>query len=175
MPDTYLKTRCVNVFALACRYGWDALAKAAAKQSLNLTRLTIVNDSSVTPQLRHISADRFHALLRYHYACGQAASSVDGSPWANHRYSWYLEEMHSVLKDRPRASVKDPLLLVSTQVKAASCDGPCRKDGLRDLVEFVVAKYQPAVNTAIEAVLWEFYYGSELTPDELISPQPPSS
>ncbi|KAF7371352.1 BTB domain-containing protein [Mycena sanguinolenta] len=170
--QVYLQTHCLGVFAVACRYGWDDVAKAATKQSLNFTRATLFNDST---------------LLRYHHTCGRAASSVKLLGVSDHRYSWYtctscpahtssyspppfgmntprawifqyLDEMSSKLKDTPGANVQDPSILLAAQVKAASCKGNCRQDGLRDLIRFVTEKYEPAVKAAIEAVRLEISF-----------------
>ncbi|KAF7345764.1 hypothetical protein MVEN_01597000 [Mycena venus] len=79
----------VGVFALACRYGWGDVARAAAKDSLKLSLTTLFNDTNSTPQLKHVTADRFQALLRYHHACGLAASLAGRLlPWSDAKYSW---------------------------------------------------------------------------------------
>ncbi|KAJ7817899.1 hypothetical protein B0H14DRAFT_3877242 [Mycena olivaceomarginata] len=87
--QNYMERHCVAVFAIASRYGWGNMAKAAAKQSLQLNLRTLVNDISSAPQLKHISADQFQALLRYHDACGDAASSSGRLlPWSDAQYKW---------------------------------------------------------------------------------------
>ncbi|KAF7371384.1 hypothetical protein MSAN_00774900 [Mycena sanguinolenta] len=87
--ETYTETSCVAVFALACRYGWRDVAKAAARQSLKLDFRKLYSDTSLTPHLKHISADHLQALLRYHNACSLAASSVGPDlPWLSSESCW---------------------------------------------------------------------------------------
>ncbi|KAF8177300.1 hypothetical protein K438DRAFT_2022272 [Mycena galopus ATCC 62051] len=87
--ELFTQTHCVGVFALACRYGCADVAKAAAKESLKLNFSALFTDKSSAPQLRHISADYFQALLGYHHACGLAAASAGRLlPWSDAQYAW---------------------------------------------------------------------------------------
>jgi hypothetical protein len=47
--QNYMERHCVAVFAIASRYGWGDMAKAAAKQSLPLNLRTLVNNISSKP------------------------------------------------------------------------------------------------------------------------------
>ncbi|KAF8186053.1 hypothetical protein K438DRAFT_1038208 [Mycena galopus ATCC 62051] len=185
--QAYVETDCIAVFAVACRYGWANMAKAAAKQSLKIDFRSFW-ETNCTSQLRHISADRFQWLLKYHRACGEAAAgpgnilsrldaqnlwmrctSCPASPsqWvlgqrvAQSPRAWisnYLSEAGAVLKDKPKGNVQNPVLLFTAQAKAAACDGPCRESGFCDLARWITEKYEPAVNAAIGALrLLAFY------------------
>ncbi|KAF7328592.1 hypothetical protein MSAN_02480100 [Mycena sanguinolenta] len=180
--QAYIEQHPVGVFALACQYGWGQLARTAAKQSLNFDFRTVCLRSGNNSQIKHISVELFQALLVYHDACGVAASSAGRLlPWTDPRYSWircascaahtassevpglgprfsrawiidYLDEAAAMLKARPGASVEDHLFLANTQERAALCPSFCRVDGLCDFAHFIVEKYVPAVNAAIDAV-----------------------
>ncbi|KAK6988059.1 hypothetical protein R3P38DRAFT_3098070 [Favolaschia claudopus] len=85
----YVENHCVSVFAIACRYGWKASAKLAAKQALNLDLPSIFNSTAANPYLRHITGDQFQALLIYHHACGKAAAAAGRLlPWSDAEYAW---------------------------------------------------------------------------------------
>ncbi|KAI0272634.1 hypothetical protein BC834DRAFT_1000475 [Gloeopeniophorella convolvens] len=61
----------VGVYAIAVTYGYKDLAVKAMQSSLKLP----VSDLH-SPELRFITAEQYQALLRYHIACGKAASAV---------------------------------------------------------------------------------------------------
>ncbi|KAF8132255.1 hypothetical protein K438DRAFT_1998554 [Mycena galopus ATCC 62051] len=68
---------------------WVDIAKAAARESLKLAFSRVLHNTSCTPQLKHISAHHFQGLLRYHDACGVAASSAGRLlPWSDAKYLW---------------------------------------------------------------------------------------
>ncbi|KAJ7208081.1 hypothetical protein B0H12DRAFT_1330197 [Mycena haematopus] len=140
--QTYTETNCVGVFALACRYGWGDLARAAAKQSLKLD----FRDFPF-PSAAHIS--RF--VRRGRGICG-LTPTIHGFDVLHalliQRRSTFQD---SVVVFRAGPSVQGHLFLVDTQQKAASCSGSCRVYGLRDLAYFIANKYVPAVNDTIDA------------------------
>ena len=61
----------VGVYAIAVAYGYKGVGKSAAQLCLDLpfSRLE-------SPFARYATADDFAALLKYHVACGEAASAV---------------------------------------------------------------------------------------------------
>ncbi|KAF8892199.1 hypothetical protein BD779DRAFT_1621574 [Infundibulicybe gibba] len=61
----------LRVYAIAIRYHFEELAKAAAKQTLNLT----IEERPNVPELRHISASALQNL--YDYYCNSVKAAVD--------------------------------------------------------------------------------------------------
>ncbi|KAK7046308.1 hypothetical protein R3P38DRAFT_3257700 [Favolaschia claudopus] len=182
---TYIETHCIGVFAIACYRGWRDVAQAAAKQALKTDLFAVLGDTKSKPQLKHLSAGHFQALLKYHHACGVAAASTGrmlpcssaeycwlkcnqcaaytqqyepiatGLPHRVHPRAWifeYLDEASAMLTLKPRATFYALNSLVSAHIRAATCNGPCRAQGPRDIAAFITDKYLPAVNAAIDSV-----------------------
>jgi hypothetical protein len=91
--QNYMERHCVAVFAIASRYGWGNMAKAAAKQSLQLNLRTLVNDISSAAQahLGRPVPDVAQIPRRLRGRCvvfGEASSVV--------RRSIYVDQMQSL-------------------------------------------------------------------------------
>ncbi|KAJ6527289.1 hypothetical protein B0H10DRAFT_1900844 [Mycena sp. CBHHK59/15] len=184
----YLEAKPIGVFAIACRYQWAELAKAAAKQCLKLPLHSLFH-SEATRHLMHISAHLYQSLFIYHDKCGVAASSAGALlPWSDAGWVWikcttcpayslqcgvpgltgrrtprawifdYVDRASAVLKERPGASVFDLAFLAPTQAKAAACRGDCASSGFKDLATFILEKYVPKVNAAVDAVSLELHF-----------------
>ncbi|KAJ7899797.1 hypothetical protein B0H13DRAFT_1622593, partial [Mycena leptocephala] len=157
----YLEEDPLGVFAIACTYGWSHVAKAAAKRSLMLP-LRSLEGAGAAPQ-----------LLAYHSACSRAASSAGdisrtgewvwvkctkcSEAWQTQSVpaAWlpdHIARSRALLTERPGADLLDLSLLVNTERKAVACGGICATSGFKDLITFLVEKYVPAVNAAIEEV-----------------------
>ncbi|KAK7013010.1 hypothetical protein R3P38DRAFT_3008008 [Favolaschia claudopus] len=84
---SFKELRCFSVFYIACRYGWDDIVKDAARQSLTFDIQWLIGRNS--SHLKYITGHNYQALLRYHAACSQAASSAGRLlPWADAEYTW---------------------------------------------------------------------------------------
>ncbi|KAJ6580605.1 hypothetical protein B0H10DRAFT_902335 [Mycena sp. CBHHK59/15] len=70
----------------------------------------------------------------------------------------YVDRASAVLKERPGASVFDLAFLAPTQAKAAACRGDCASSGFKDLATFILEKYVPKVNAAVDAVSLELHF-----------------
>ncbi|KAJ7073378.1 hypothetical protein B0H15DRAFT_894953 [Mycena belliarum] len=101
----YVETQPVAVFGIALTYEWHDIAKTAAAQSLKHPLRTF----GIPPeQLKHISSEGYHTLLKYHYLCGAAAKgTTDVLRWiafpnddvwfactkcAGHALHWFLSD-----------------------------------------------------------------------------------
>lgn len=67
----FVESQPLRVFAIACRFGWVAEAKIAARHTL---RQPMMN-SSYFEELVHITAAAYHRLQQYHRICGEVAAS----------------------------------------------------------------------------------------------------
>ncbi|KAJ7744603.1 hypothetical protein B0H16DRAFT_1559583, partial [Mycena metata] len=84
----YLDTDAVGVYAIACRYHWGDLARKAARHSLKLSLPCVLRNA--TPQLRHIPANLYHALLRYHNACSSVSGSLGLLVLSSRTWAWMI-------------------------------------------------------------------------------------
>ncbi|KAJ7078041.1 hypothetical protein B0H15DRAFT_954807 [Mycena belliarum] len=147
----FLAAHPVDIFAIACRYRWRAVAHQAANACLKLPLASLL-DCPAPTQLKHISADLYHALITYHRKCGVAASA--GVPSAS-ACAWplsYTERAQARLKDTPAADLFDPMLIAPAHAESAMCAGACRTTGPIHLAQLITEEYAPAVKCAIEAV-----------------------
>ncbi|KAJ7676428.1 hypothetical protein B0H17DRAFT_863431, partial [Mycena rosella] len=69
---SFIEAMPVGVYSVACRYEWKDVATEAARHSL---RLPIRAFRLAPAQLQYITADRYHALLKYHTQCSEAAEA----------------------------------------------------------------------------------------------------
>jgi BTB/POZ domain-containing protein len=70
----------VGVYAIAVTYGYDDIGAKAARSCLNLPFSNLQS-----PYLRYATAEHILELVKYHVACGQAASALASSD-----RSWFL-------------------------------------------------------------------------------------
>lgn len=70
MDPRFVETQPLRVFAIACRYGWGAEAKKAARYTL---RHPV--EQPFVMELEAISAALYHRLQEYHGQCGKAAAT----------------------------------------------------------------------------------------------------
>ncbi|KAJ7116210.1 hypothetical protein C8R43DRAFT_1078076 [Mycena crocata] len=174
----YLENRPVSVFAIACRYGWEDLARAAAKHCLKFT-IQALYDEDAKPYLARIYANNYQELFRYHSACGLAASLArtgmrwntqgawgecpkctdrNGNPTTD---AWLISHAHrcrALLKERPGADLLDVSLLATSAATAVACGGKCASSGFQDLVKFQIEMYNPAVKRAVDLVPLELTF-----------------
>ncbi|KAF7299978.1 hypothetical protein MKEN_01319900 [Mycena kentingensis (nom. inval.)] len=64
--------------AIAARYGWTAMATAAAKQTLNIPLRTAL--SELPPEWRNAPPLAFHSLIQYHIECAQVLQTLAAAP-----------------------------------------------------------------------------------------------
>ncbi|KAJ7033509.1 hypothetical protein C8F04DRAFT_1104932 [Mycena alexandri] len=173
----YLDTDAVAVYAIACRYHWEDLARKAARHSLKLSLPSILR-LNATPQLRNISADLYRALLLYHHNCSVVASSF-GTALVSSKSGWawmtcnscqcrvppppprawifdYIDRAKAALKEAPGATVSDIVFLAPTLTKLASCNSICATSGVKDLANFISGEYLPKLNQALDNVSVSF-------------------
>lgn len=77
---SFIEEEPVRVFAVACRYKMEDLARLAAKHTLKQP----LSQRPNVKELQHISATALQHLHEYYFACGRAASSVargSNFPW----------------------------------------------------------------------------------------------
>ncbi|KAJ7750601.1 hypothetical protein B0H16DRAFT_1842729 [Mycena metata] len=126
------------------------LARKAARHSLKLSLPCVLGNT--TPQLRHIPANLYHALLRYHDACSSVSGSLGLLVLSSRTWAWmictndscsapktllnqtrnapppkawifdYMDRAKAALKETPGASVSDIVFLAPTITKLASCN-----------------------------------------------------
>ncbi|KAK7013017.1 hypothetical protein R3P38DRAFT_3008039 [Favolaschia claudopus] len=145
------EAHCLSVFAVACRYGWNDIAKDAARQALTLDLHFLI--SAKSPHLERITGQQFQSLQRYHVECSKAASAAGRSLiWTDTEYAWrectscepyalerivtvgppliikarawifrYLDDAAALLKEKPAANVKDDALIVGVHKKIVAC------------------------------------------------------
>lgn len=63
----------LSAYAIACTYGFEDIARAAAKGVLRQP----VHEIPSVPELKSLSATALHNLYRYHFACSRAMSSLE--------------------------------------------------------------------------------------------------
>ncbi|KAJ7057599.1 hypothetical protein C8F01DRAFT_1306381 [Mycena amicta] len=83
--DVFLASHPVAVFAICCRFEWEATARRAAKVALGLplrrdfqvTESTVeIAEDTDTEWLRCISGEQYRELLRYHARCSLAVTGI---------------------------------------------------------------------------------------------------
>ncbi|KAK7062472.1 hypothetical protein R3P38DRAFT_2835334 [Favolaschia claudopus] len=136
----YKEAHCLSVFALACRYGWDDIAKEVARQALALNLHFLI--SAKSPHLKthhwlHQQLDTLSFGTDAEYVWLKCAT-CEPYPWQQH-------------------SDYDSALIAGAHEKIVACGQlarpcPCQNKGMRDLFKFIVEEYVPAINEAIEAV-----------------------
>lgn len=67
----FLESQPLRVFAIACRFGWVAEAKIAARYTLREPMAS----STYFEELTQITAAAYHRLQQYHRICGEVAAS----------------------------------------------------------------------------------------------------
>ncbi|EIW79748.1 hypothetical protein CONPUDRAFT_33035, partial [Coniophora puteana RWD-64-598 SS2] len=67
----FLEANPVSVYCIAACYGIESVARAAARQTLNIASLG--RPSAYVEEMELVPAPTYHRLLDYHYRCGQAA------------------------------------------------------------------------------------------------------
>ncbi|KAJ7657355.1 hypothetical protein DFH06DRAFT_1473317 [Mycena polygramma] len=73
----FAPTHSVAVFSIACRFGWEGEAKAAATESLAFPVRKFDNPKqAAVKELKHLTGEQLQALLRYHAQCAVAASAI---------------------------------------------------------------------------------------------------
>ncbi|KAJ7132555.1 hypothetical protein C8R44DRAFT_664927 [Mycena epipterygia] len=77
--ESYLDTQPLAVFAVAFRYRWEDVGKAAAKESLKHPLRAL--DTEAPLELNGITAVAYHNLLHYHSKCGHAAQKTTNLEW----------------------------------------------------------------------------------------------
>ncbi|KAJ7855318.1 hypothetical protein B0H14DRAFT_2754775 [Mycena olivaceomarginata] len=91
--ERYVAIAPVSVYVVAFIHRWDAIARAAAKETLKLPLRAL--DTEPSEGLDHIPAAAYHNLLRYHYRCGAAAQRTTRDlswvswPDAPSKYYWF--------------------------------------------------------------------------------------
>ncbi|KAJ7441121.1 hypothetical protein FB451DRAFT_1150672 [Mycena latifolia] len=142
----YLEQQPIAVFALACHYRWEALARKAAKECLKLRSADLIDNDS-TIYLGLVSADIYQSLLMFHKHCGteaiiavndimsrndwewQQCRTCSSSTGSGIRKQWVtnlLAEVEKRLKEQPMGTLSDPLLLTFAAESIANCRGACR-------------------------------------------------
>ncbi|KAJ6540874.1 hypothetical protein DFH09DRAFT_1175499, partial [Mycena vulgaris] len=177
----------VAVFALACHYGWEALARRAAKQTLKTPLRTL--QPGATPYLRYMAANHYHALLLYHQQCGDVAATTGATlPWSSPNWIWitclnctvhptqfpmaggiglrparswifdFVDRAHALLRDVPAADVSALAFLVPTLERMAICSGRCGRSGSGQLAKWVETIFIPAVAEATDKVVLDLKF-----------------
>ncbi|KAJ7128742.1 hypothetical protein C8R43DRAFT_691423 [Mycena crocata] len=180
--QAYLEDKPVGVYAVACRFEWGDIARAAAKRCLQLPLTSLFPDDA-TSQLMHISAHHYQALFVYHRNCAAAASTAGTDlPWLSSSWAWvkcsrcpmyprpneiqgvpstrgarawifaFIDRAHTLLDERPGADLTDLSFLAPTYAEAAVCSGNCGRSGAKDLATFVLGTLIPTVDSAINRV-----------------------
>jgi hypothetical protein len=152
----------IRVFAKACHYGLDAVARVAAKQTL---RQPLYGNPYIS-ELETITAGVYHRLEEYHQQCGKVASDIArdmnlwlepedpfvwyerhscdtvieyrGSTWVTVSKWWsdYMKAAAKELKVRPcGATVVDSKLMDAALIEATSCK-TCRPRAFADMKVF---------------------------------------
>ncbi|KAK7042845.1 hypothetical protein R3P38DRAFT_2892380 [Favolaschia claudopus] len=176
----HLQEKSVTAFAIACKYDWADIARAAAKETLKHHISFLYLDERLAKQMQGISVAQLLALLRYHAQCSRNASEVSAatllvtdeaipsyfcgqcytegrrrhSSCTRAAISRYLEEVAPILKDSPGIDIRDLIYLSKAHEELALCDA-CRRDGLRLLGTFIKDAYLPAIHQAIDKVQLE--------------------
>ncbi|KAL4248409.1 hypothetical protein ABKN59_006834 [Abortiporus biennis] len=70
----YINSHPVQIYALACRYGWETYSRLAAKACLSLTLDQLTDFDN--PELKEIDARSFSRLHRYYPKCRSNLDSV---------------------------------------------------------------------------------------------------
>ncbi|EIW80287.1 hypothetical protein CONPUDRAFT_125015 [Coniophora puteana RWD-64-598 SS2] len=70
----FMEDNPVGVYCIACRYGWEQVARSAARHCLKISSLG--RPSTFTEELRFTTAIAYHRLLAYHTECGKVACAV---------------------------------------------------------------------------------------------------
>ncbi|KAJ7140786.1 hypothetical protein C8R44DRAFT_237366 [Mycena epipterygia] len=87
---SFAKSDPVAVFAISCRWGWEDLAKTAARASLALPLRKFDKKSSVK-ELKDLTGEQHQALLHYHLQCSVAATNViSDMEWMNNESSKWI-------------------------------------------------------------------------------------
>ncbi|KAJ6552933.1 hypothetical protein B0H19DRAFT_155919 [Mycena capillaripes] len=173
---SYMEEHPVSVFSLACRHGWENLARDAARSSLKHPLRSF--DGIPPAQLKYTAGDTYHSLLQYHSQCAKVAVGVTGISWASlamdswfvcnncsfqiiklaagHRAvrEWFLLYLHDaaeVLASQPGARLDDPKLMYNVVKKMVGCEY-CRKEGFEQLHAFITNKLQPKMAEEIAKV-----------------------
>ncbi|KAJ6543770.1 hypothetical protein DFH09DRAFT_928362 [Mycena vulgaris] len=169
----YLTEHTLAVFALACHYQWEKLARLAAGESLRLPHADLIDNDAAT-HLRTISADLYQSLLLYHKHCGEAAVAAakltvwgsTSSVWLTCRQcpsspngcrQWMSNLFASLsysLKETPTmTSIHcDIRFLAPTMQQISNCRGGCSHYGFPELLEFLSVTLPGNVATAIQTV-----------------------
>lgn len=71
LEPRFVESQPLRVFAIACRFGWIAEAKTAARYTLRQP----LSNSAYYEELAHITAAAYHRLQQYHRICGEVAAS----------------------------------------------------------------------------------------------------
>ncbi|KAJ6521780.1 hypothetical protein DFH09DRAFT_997445 [Mycena vulgaris] len=176
----------VAVFALACHYGREALARRAAKQTLK-TPLRALQPGA-TPYLRYMAANHYHALLLYHQQCGEVAATIGATlPWSSPNWIWatcinctvhptqfhipgvglraarswifdFVDRAHALLRDVAAADVSALAFLAPTLEKMVICSGRCGRSGSGQLAKWVETIFTPAVAEATDKVVLDLKF-----------------
>lgn len=67
----------VKVYAIACRFGFEAIVRQSSRACLSLSYSKMTNEEP--PELSLLSSWQYRRLLRYHRTCGEVASRVAAS------------------------------------------------------------------------------------------------
>jgi len=90
----FLATEPLQLYALACRFGWKQHARVAASRTLLIKDLVVGDPTSYQfAKMRDITGLDYHRLIVYHYECGIAAKQVGESlawlePSSNNMQMW---------------------------------------------------------------------------------------
>lgn len=71
LTGRFLESDPLALYALACKYGWKAVAEQAALQTLKIKDLG--RPSHYVKELEDVTGGDLHRLLTYHLSCGKAA------------------------------------------------------------------------------------------------------
>ncbi|KAJ7178106.1 hypothetical protein C8R46DRAFT_889200 [Mycena filopes] len=95
MSTQYVEKEPMKVFAVAARYGWQDLAKVAARHTLNFTWEEQVDRDA--PDIKHIPAVTLRQLEVYQLSCRRrvVAATTD--------LSWFKPPPSSTMRERIRA------------------------------------------------------------------------
>jgi len=134
----------IGVYCIACHFGIESAARAAALKSLNIRSLG--RPSPDVEEMELITGPMYHRLLTYHFECGKAAANITD----RNNFQWIIDMKYRLPE---YCSLCRPSNQPYTGLTALPVSSPLRPKWFWDMLSGIAneLKERPAPETVTES------------------------